>query len=164
MAAARREESLIDPPRTARLTRRRVRCWPKLPVHRSAAVRPLSEANPAFDVQVDEIIDKARGGPRLPRALQSWSMLRAGGLVHCQLHRRRVAPPPRGCVKAISFCHCYSLRVVVSLDTPNKEPIPPTILLRMAKTKGVLNPNINGTRTVIQSSTGGIGCVSKNAS
>jgi hypothetical protein len=35
---------------------------------RSAAMRLLSEANPTFGVQADEIIAKARGGPRLPRA------------------------------------------------------------------------------------------------
>jgi len=58
---------------------------------------------------------------------------------------------------------CYSLRVVVSLEIPNKALIPPMILLKIAKTKVVLNPNMNGIRTIIQSSIAGIGCVSKNA-
>jgi hypothetical protein len=60
-------------------------------------------------------------------------------------------------------CRCYSFRVVVSFDIPNKALIPPIILLKMANTKVVLNPTINGTRTITQSSIVGTGNVSKNA-
>lgn len=38
---------------------------PRPAVHRSAAMRQLSEANPTFDVQAEDIIAKARGGAAL---------------------------------------------------------------------------------------------------
>ena len=41
--------------------------WPEPVVRRSAAMGPLSVENPTFDVQVDNIIAKARGGIPLPR-------------------------------------------------------------------------------------------------
>jgi hypothetical protein len=52
---------------------------------------------------------------------------------------------------SIAASNRYSLRAVGSVEIPKIALTPPTILLKMANTKVVLNPNINGKRTIIQS-------------